>query len=169
MSNRIAKIKKQTKKQMERELYNIELDEYAEQIRNDLRKYRIKYSVLYNFIKDDLEKAKIALSETSMKNMLCRKNVGYNVISRIKLIAIIRKSKLFKQAKVALEEHRLKEKEVRENRKFELIELLNNEDTEFGREYSQMEKYIHHTLDINPSQQIRYQEKEDGIFRDKKR
>lgn len=169
MSNRIPVTKNQTKKQMERELYNIELDEYAEQIRNDMRKYRIKYSVLYNFIKYEIAEARIALSESSIKNMLCRKNVGYNVITRLKLIAIIRKNELFKKAIMAVKKHRKKEKEVRENRKLELIELLNNKDTEFGREYSQMEKIIHQSLNLNPSQQVRYQEKEDGIFRDKRK
>lgn len=174
MTNRKPVLIIQTKKQMEKELYNLEIDEYAEQIRNDLRKYNIKYALLYRFIKADIEKNGLTMNigtVGTMKNMIVRSGnqYGCNVITRLRLISIIRNNQLFKEAIKAIKDDRENRKEERNKRKLELIELLNNEDTEFGREYSKMERIIHHSLNLNHSQQIIYQEKEDGIFRNKRR
>lgn len=174
MTNKNPVLKNQPKKQMEKELYNLELDEQAEQIRNDLRNHNIKYAVLYNFIKDDLLKRNMITSVgtyKTMKNMLVRSGNRYrcNIINRIRLISAIRKNKDFNQAIVAVKDMREKQKKDRESRKLELIKLLNDKDTQFGREYSPMEKFRHHSLNMDPSQQVVYQEKEDGIFRDKRR
>lgn len=167
MSNRIPVIKLQTRKQMEKELYNLDLDEYAEQIRNDLRNYKITYPMLYKLIEDDIAERKMKMSEPSMKNMLCNSD-GYNVNNRLRCIYIIRNSKKLKQFIEAIKNKKERIKEERANRKLELIKILNDEKAKFGREYSQMERFIHQSLNLNPSQQVRYQDKEDGIFRNKR-
>jgi hypothetical protein len=139
-----------TRKQMERELYNVQLDRYAREIRQDLRRCKISYETVYNYVKDELDEKQCAVSLSTMKNMLCKKRGTYNVITRLKVISTIRKNELLKQSIKAVDDYDRAVIEREKERELELIELLSDDETWYGRDYTKMEKIIHKMLGIRP-------------------